>query len=134
MKKLWTLLILILTTRILSFSENISTAINNDSTVLITTTELRYANYIFAEHQQLLTENLLLTQQLDNYKALNTTLVNISETRLQEIGEYRNLTDIQSNQLDALNNSLNKKTKLVKGITIGGCVLSLGLLTLLLVK
>ena len=120
--------------RIMCFSSNTSIPIKQDSIVLITTSDLKYANLIFVEHNKLLKENSLLRQQVTNYLDLNNQLIQIDSLRLQEITEYNRLNQNYINQINLLNNEVKKKNQIIKGWVIGGVTVSVGLILSLLLK
>ena len=108
--------------------------IEQDSTVLVTTSDLKYANLIFVEHDKLLKENSLLYQQVGNYMDLNRQLVQVDSLRLHQISEYNKLNQSYVNQIDALNKEVKKKNKTIRYWQIGGVTVSIGLVLFLLLK
>lgn len=108
--------------------------IEQDSTVLVTTSDLKYANLIFVEHDKLLKENSLLYQQIGNYADLNRQLVRVDSLRLQQLSEYNKLNQSYVNQIDALNKEVKKKNKTIRYWQIGGVTVSIGLVLFLLLK
>ena len=108
--------------------------IEQDSTVLVTTSDLKYANLIFVEHDKLLKENSLLYQQVGNYMDLNRQLVQVDSLRLHQISEYNKLNQSYVNQIDALNKDVKKKNKTIRYWQIGGVTVSIGLVLFLLLK
>lgn len=124
MKRILIVFSMVILTTISSFSMNISEDIKSDSTVCITKEQLQYTNLIFAEHSRLLIENNLLQEQL---KASREQLVVLDELRTKEI-QNLNYT------INDLNSSIVNKNKTIKGLTIGGISISIGLIILLLVK
>lgn len=108
--------------------------IEQDSTVLVTTSDLKYANLIFVEHDKLLKENSLLYRQVGNYMDLNRQLVQVDSLRLQQISEYNKLNQSYVNQIDALNKEVKKKNKTIRYWQIGGVTVSIGLVLFLLLK
>lgn len=127
MKRILILLGIMILTKIMSFSENISNPTGKDSTVLVTASDLKYANLIFVEHKKLLTENSLLYSQIDNLVNLNLQLEQIDSLRIKQIEEYSILTN-------NLNKELKKKQNTLKYWQIGGITVGVSLLLLFLLK
>lgn len=134
MKKTLIMLLIMMLARITCFSSTISTPIEQDSTVLVTTSDLKYANLIFVEHDKLLKENSLLYQQIGNYTELNKQLVQVDSLRMQQISEYNELNQSYVNQIDALNKEVKKKNRTIRYWQIGGVTVSVGLVLFLLLK
>lgn len=104
-----------------------SSTIYKDSIIVITPTQLKNTNLIFAEHSKLLKENSLLKRQIENYKEDNKLLIKSDSVRCLEINYY---SDINKE----LNNSLQKKNKSLFLWKIGGITVSTTLLILFLFK
>lgn len=117
-----------------SFSQTISRETGNDSTVLITSNQLKNTNLIFIEHEKLLKENALLYKQLDNYKVSNDLLVQTDSLRKKEIAEYKLLTESFNAEINKLNKEIKRKDKRLLSWKIGGITISSGLLLWLLLK
>jgi broad-specificity NMP kinase len=126
-KKLSIILLLIILMMTTSSSLTISKAIENDTIVTITPTQLKETNLIFAEHSKLLKENELLNSQLNNYIEENSILCKIDSTRQEQLISYRKLNN-------SLNISLEKSKKKLLYWQVGGITVSLGLLVFLLIK
>ena len=118
----------------ISFSQTISRETENDSTVLITSNQLKNTNLIFIEHEKLLKENALLYKQLDNYKVSNDLLVQTDSLRKKEIAEYKLLTESFNDEIKKLNKEIKRKDKRLLSWKIGGITISSGLLLWLLLK
>lgn len=134
MKKTLIVLLIMILTRIMCFSSTTSITTESDSTVSVTTSDLKYANLIFVEHDKLLKENSLLYQQVGNYADLNRQLVQVDSLRLQQISEYNKLNQSYVIQIDALNKEVKKKNKTIRYWQIGGVTVSIGLVVFLLLK
>ena len=126
--------LLVLLVRIMSFSQTTSNKIEQDSTVLITSDQLKRTNLIFIEHEKLLKENALLYKQLDNYKVSNDLLVQTDSLRKKEIAEYKLLTESFNAEIKKLNKEIKRKDKRLLSWKIGGITISSGLLLWLLLK
>lgn len=129
MKRILIILITILLTKTLSFSTTISNQIEIDS--IVSTSDIKYANLIFIEHDKLLKENSLLYKQLNNYIVLNSQLEQTDSLRIKQIEE---LNRIYSIQVENLNKEIHKQNKVIKCWKIGGITISAGLILLLLLK
>ena len=134
MKRTWILLLIMMLARITVFSSNTSEVTNPDSTVCITSTNLKYANLIFTEHQTLSKENFLLRQQLSNYKDLNNNLIQTDSLRLKQLQEYNNLDMVRLNQINSLEKDIKSKNKTIRYWQIGGITVSVGLILFLILK
>ena len=113
----------------MSFSVTISNQIEIDS--IVSTSDIKYANLIFIEHDKLLKENSLLYKQLNNYIVLNSQLERTDSLRIKQIEE---LNRIYSIQVENLNKEIHKQNKVIKCWKIGGITISAGLILLLLLK
>lgn len=134
MKRIIGIFLAILLTKIIAFSEITSNPIENDSTVLVTVSDIKYANLIFVEHKNLQSENTLLKQQLSNYEELNSELTEIDLLREQQLNTYKKANENYTEQVANLNKQLSNKTNTVKYWKIGGISVSAALLLLLIFK
>lgn len=131
MKRTLILSLIIILTKIISFSSNTSILINPDSTVLVQVSDIKYANLIFVEHNKLLLENTLLYEQLDNYKSLNVQLEQINNIKSIQIDE---LNKNYNYQLEALNKEIKGKNNTIKYWKVGGITVSVCLVIFLILK
>lgn len=127
MRKIFLILLMVILTRIVSFSSNISEVTNNDTIVSVSITDIKYANLIFAEHKKLLTENKLLVEQNQEYNNLVVNLNKVDSIRKQQ--NY-----IYEKQIDYLSKECKNKDRTIKYWKIGGITISIGLIIALLVK
>lgn len=134
MKKSILTFFLILLATTTSFSQTISNEIKKDSTVLITSDQLKRTNLIFVEHEALLKTNSLLHQQLYNYKLNNNLLLRSDSIHKVEIDKYKLLTESFSSEITSLNKEIKQKDKTILTLKIGGITISSGLLLWLLLK
>ena len=134
MKRITLLLLITLLVKIMCFSSNTSRVIRQDSTVLITSDQLKYANLIFVEHKKLLEENRLLYQQVENYKAKTNILLKTDSLRVKQIANYQHINEGHILQIDNLNKAIKKKDRTVTCWKIGGITVSIGLVLFLLLK
>ena len=134
MKKSILTFFLILLATTMSFSQTISNEIKRDSTVLITSDQLKRTNLIFLEHEALLKTNSLLHQQLNNYKLNNDLLLRSDSIHKVEIDKYKLLTESFSSEIASLNKKIKRKDRTILTLKIGGITISSGLLLWLLLK
>lgn len=134
MKKSILTFFLILLATTTSFSQTISNEIKKDSTVLITSDQLKRTNLIFLEHEALLKTNSLLHQQLNNYKLNNDLLLRSDSIRKVEIDKYKLLTESFNSEIASLNKEIKRKDRTILTLKIGGITISSGLLLWLLLK
>ena len=134
MKRITLLLLITLLVKIMCFSSNTSRVIRQDSTVLITSDQLKYTNLIFVEHKKLLEENRLLYQQIKNYKAKTNILLKTDSLRVEQIANYQHINEEYILQIDNLNKAIKKKDRTVTCWKIGGITVSIGLVLFLLLK
>jgi hypothetical protein len=111
------------------FSATISKTMQTDSTVLITSNQLKYTNLIFNEHQKLLEENSLLMQQIGNYKYKVELMNKTDSLRLLQIDNYQKINQTYSQQYLK---KLTTKNKIITILSIGGIGLGIGFIWLLL--
>ncbi len=134
MKKSILTFFLILLATTTSFSQTISNETKRDSTVLITSDQLKRTNLIFLEHEALLKTNSLLHQQLNNYKLNNDLLLRSDSIRKVEIDKYKLLTESFNSEIASLNKEIKRKDRTILTLKIGGITISSGLLLWLLLK
>lgn len=106
----------------------------NDSIVCISIQDIKYANLIFAEHNKLMKDNILLSQQIENYKTLTNTLVQVDSLRIEQLNEYSILNQNYQERIEDLNKQIKKKNKTLLIWQIGGITVSTSLLLFLLFK
>ena len=134
MKRIVTLLLAILLTTTICFSQTTSVETNPDSIVSVTSEQLKYANLIFVEHEKLLIENSLLNTQIGNYQSKLKLAEETDSLRLSQISQYKGINEAYSLQIGELNKSLSKKDKTILGLKIGCVTVSAGIILLLLLK
>lgn len=134
MKKSILTFFLILLATTTSFSQTTSNETKRDSTVLITSDQLKRTNLIFLEHEALLKTNSLLHQQLNNYKLNNDLLLRSDSIRKVEIDKYKLLIESFSSEIASLNKEIKRKDRTILTLKIGGITISSGLLLWLLLK
>lgn len=134
MKRIIVLLLIILLARIIGFSLNTLQETPQDSIVLITSDQLKYANLIFVEHSKLLKENSLLQELVDSYKIKTNMYIETDSLKNEQIVNYQQINKSNESQIKDLNNALKRKESSLNYWKIGGITVSVGLLILLLFK
>lgn len=134
MKRIVILFLTILLVRTMCFSSNTSEITEQDSTVSITSDQLKYANLIFVEHKKLLEENGLLNLQIQNYQAKTDYLLKTDSLRVVQITNYQHINETYATQIEDLNKAIKKKDRAVTCWKIGGITVSVGLVLFLLLK
>ncbi len=134
MRRIVILFLTILLVRTMCFSSNTSEVTKQDSTVSITSNQLKYANLIFVEHKKLLEENGLLHQQVQNYQVKTDYLLKVDSLRVMQISNYQNINEAYVTQIEDLNKAIKRKNRAVTCWKIGGITVSIGLVLFLLLK
>ena len=134
MKKNITMFLLTLLMTTTCFSQTILTETKKDSTVLITSEQLKRTNLIFVEQEAPLKSNSFLSKQLFNYKLSNDLLLKTDSIRKIEIDNYKLLTESFNSKINTLNKKIKQKDKVILTLKIGGITVSSGLLLWLLLK
>lgn len=133
-KRIAILFLTILLVRTTCFSSNTSEVIEQDSTVLITSDQLKSANLIFVEHKKLLEENKLLNLQIQNYQTKTDYLLKTDSLRTAQITNYQYLNESYATRIEDLNKVIKRKNRAVTCWKIGGITVSIGLILFLLLK
>lgn len=134
MKRIIVLFLTIILVRTIGFSLDISEEIKQDSTVLITSDQLKYTNLIFVEHKKLLEENRLLGLQIQNYQEKTNSLLKTDSLRAAQMANYQNINNAYVTQIEDLNKNINRKNKSITCWKIGGITVSTVLVLFLLLK
>lgn len=79
-------------------------------------------------------DNILLSQQIENYKTLTNTLVQVDSLRIEQLNEYSVLNQNYQERIEDLNKQIKKKNKTLLIWQIGGITVSTSLLLFLLFK
>ena len=79
-------------------------------------------------------DNILLSQQIENYKTLTNTLVQVDSLRIEQLNEYSILNQNYQERIEDLNKKIKKKNKTLLIWQIGGITVSTSLLLFLLFK
>jgi hypothetical protein len=116
-----------------SFSQTTYPKIYNDSLIVITQQQLKLTDKIFLEHEKLLEENYLFTNQIKNLEKINENDLKIDSLRRTQIKEYTEQIQSDKKIIDSLNSKVSKKDKYVRileGTTIGGLIAAILLILL----
>ena len=114
-----------------SFSQTTYPKIYNDSLIVITQQQLKLTDKIFLEHEKLLEENYLFTNQIKNLEKIKENDLKIDSLRRTQIKEYTEQIQSDKKIIDSLNSKVSKKDKYVRileGTTIGGLIAAILLL------
>ena len=118
-------------------SQNIYPKLVNDSLVVITPQQLKSTNLIFSEHKKLSLEVSELERQLTAYENLIDSYKLSDSIRNTQINELLLYSENSKRTIESQIKEINRlkfKNNLYKGFTIGGITISVGLLTVLLLK
>lgn len=118
----------------LCFSQTIYPRIVSDSLVLITSSQLKQTNLIFAEHQKLKSMNVQLDAKFDLQEEISSIFNQSAMIKDLQIANLEAINDINKSTLLNINKELNQYKKKQKLLIIGGCTISASLALLLLFK
>ena len=118
----------------LCFSQTIYPRIVSDSLVLITSSQLKQTNLIFAEHQKLKSMNVQLDAKFDLQEEISSIFNQSAMIKDLQIANLEAINDINKSTLLNTNKELNQYKKKQKLLVIGGCTVGVSLALLLLFK
>lgn len=118
----------------LCFSQTTYPRIVSDSLVLITSSQLKQTNLIFAEHQKLKSMNVQLDAKFDLQEEISSIFNQSTMIKDLQIANLEAINDINKSTLLNINKELNQYKKKQKLLVIGGCTISASLALLLLFK
>ena len=118
----------------LCFSQTIYPKIVSDSLILITSSQLKQTNLIFAEHQKLKSMNVQLDAKFDLQEEISSMLNQSATIKDLQIANLETINDINKSTLLSVNKELIQYKKRQKLLVIGGCTISASLALLLLFK
>ena len=118
----------------LCFSQTIYPKIVSDSLVLITSSQLKQTNLIFAEHQKLKSINVQLDAKFDLQEEISSIFNQSAMIKDLQIANLETINDINKSTLLSINKELIQYKKRQKLLVIGGCTISASLALLLLFK
>ena len=118
----------------LCFSQTTYPRIVSDSLILITSSQLKQTNLIFAEHQKLKSMNVQLDAKFDLQEEISSIFNQSTMIKDLQIANLETINDINKSTLLNINKELNQYKKKQKLLVIGGCTISASLALLLLFK
>lgn len=134
MRRILVILLISIFPKILCFSQTIYPKIVSDSLILITSSQLKQTNLIFAEHQKLKSMNVQLDAKFDLQEEISSMLNQSAMIKDLQIANLETINDINKSTLLSVNKELIQYKKRQKLLVIGGCTISASLALLLLFK
>ena len=134
MRRILVILLISIFQKTLCFSQTIYPKIVSDSLVLITSSQLKQTNLIFAEHQKLKSMNVQLDAKFDLQEEISSIFNQSAMIKDLQIANLAAINDINKSTLLNINKELNQYKKRQKLLVIGGCTISASLALLLLFK
>ena len=134
MRRILVILLISIFQKTLCFSQTIYPKIVSDSLVLITSSQLKQTNLIFAEHQKLKSINVQLDAKFDLQEEISSIFNQSSMIKDLQIANLETINDINKSTLLSVNKELIQYKKKQKLLVIGGCTISASLALLLLFK
>ena len=134
MRRILVILLISIFQKTLCFSQTIYPKIVSDSLVLITSSQLKQTNLIFAEHQKLKSMNVQLDAKFDLQEEISSIFNQSAMIKDLQIANLAAINDINKSTLLNINKELNRYKKRQKLLVIGGCTISASLALLLLFK
>ena len=134
MRRILVILLISIFPKILCFSQTTYPRIVSDSLVLITSSQLKQTNLIFAEHQKLKSMNVQLDAKFDLQEEISSIFNQSAMIKDLQIANLEAINDINKSTLLNINKELNQYKKKQKLLVIGGCTISASLALLLLFK
>ena len=134
MRRILVILLISIFQKTLCFSQTIYPKIVSDSLVLITSSQLKQTNLIFAEHQKLKSINTQLDTKFNLQEEISSMLNQSTIIKDLQIANLETINDINKSTLLSVNKELIQYKKKQKLLVIGGCTISASLALLLLFK
>ena len=134
MRRILIILLISIFQKTLCFSQTIYPKIVSDSLVLITSSQLKQTNLIFAEHQKLKSINVQLDAKFDLQEEISSIFNQSAMIKDLQIANLETINDINKSTLLSINKELIQYKKRQKLLVIGGCTISASLALLLLFK
>ena len=134
MRRILVILLISIFQKTLCFSQTIYPKIVSDSLVLITSSQLKQTNLIFAEHQKLKSINVQLDAKFDLQEEISSIFNQSAMIKDLQIANLETINDINKSTLLSINKELIQYKKRQKLLVIGGCTISASLALLLLFK
>ena len=134
MRRILIILLISIFQKTLCFSQTIYPKIVSDSLILITSSQLKQTNLIFAEHQKLKSINVQINTKFGLQEEISSMFNQSAMIKDLQIANLETINDINKSTLLNINKELNQYKKRQKLLVIGGCTISASLALLLLFK
>ena len=134
MRRILIILLISIFQKTLCFSQTIYPRIVSDSLILITSSQLKQTNLIFAEHQKLKSVNVQINTKFGLQEEISSMFNQSAMIKDLQIANLETINDINKSTLLNINKELNQYKKRQKLLVIGGCTISASLALLLLFK
>ena len=134
MRRILIILLISIFQKTLCFSQTIYPRIVSDSLILITSSQLKQTNLIFAEHQKLKSMNVQINTKFGLQEEISSMFNQSAMIKDLQIANLETINDINKSTLLNINRELNQYKKRQKLLVIGGCTISASLALLLLFK
>lgn len=134
MRKILTILLISIFPRILCFSQTTYPRIISDSLIVITPSQLKQTNLIFAEHQKLKSLNIQLDSKYTIQEEISSILNQSTIVKDLQITNLQAINNINKTTLLNTNKELSQYKKRQNILVIGGCTIGASLTLLLLFK
>lgn len=96
-----------------------------DTVVVITPTQLKTANLIFAEHEHLISKVPLLETKISNLETINLNLVKIDSLRYTQISLYEETIIAKNLQIQKMENQAKFKKWLLGSSVLTSIILAI---------
>ena len=134
MRRILIILLISIFQKTLCFSQTIYPRIVSDSLILITSSQLKQTNLIFAEHQKLKSMNVQINTKFGLQEEISSMFNQSAMIKDLQIANLETINDINKSTLLNINKELNQYKKRQKLLVIGGCTISASIALLLLFK
>ena len=134
MRRILIILLISIFQKTLCFSQIIYPRRVSESLILITSSQLKQTNLIFAEHQKLKSMNVQINTKFGLQEEISSMFNQSAMIKDLQIANLETINDINKSTLLNINKELNQYKKRQKLLVIGGCTISASLALLLLFK
>lgn len=134
MRKILIILLISIFPKILCFSQTTYPRIISDSLIVITPSQLKQTNLIFAEHQKLKSLNIQLDSKYTIQEEISSILNQSTIVKDLQITNLQAINSINKTTLLNTNKELSQYKRRQKLLVIGGCTIGASLTLLLLFK
>ncbi|MGM9531077.1 hypothetical protein [Intestinibacter sp.] len=134
MRKILTILLISIFPKIFCFSQTTYPRIISDSLIVITSSQLKQTNLIFAEHQKLKSLNIQLDSKYTIQEEISSILNQSTIVKDLQITNLQAINNINKTTLLNTNKELSQYKKRQNILVIGGCTIGASLTLLLLFK